>query len=86
MGVVNGNGLWKWVAGLIASFALGGGISTFVGNSQYASVRAEVAVMKAVQTSQLDLIKSELTAIKVQLAEIGTKLDERTRPSAGRGQ
>jgi len=75
----NNSSVWKWITGLIASFALGGGISTFVGNSQYASVRSEVAVMKAVQTSQLDLIKDELTAIKVELATLRTRLEERGR-------
>jgi len=74
--------LWKWVAGFLASFILGGGISSWIHAAQLADIRAEqvgvrneLAVTSATQRSTIDLIKGDISDIKAMVARI----DERTK-------
>jgi len=74
--------VWKWAAGLLTAFIVGGGASTFISGAQIASikkeqdsVRAELDVTQATQRSTIDLMKGDISEIKEMVARI----DERTR-------
>ncbi len=55
------NGVWRWVAVGLASFLLGGGITSLTGRAQVNALRSEILIAQTSYQSAIDMQRVEIS-------------------------
>lgn len=79
------DGIWKWVAGLLAAFLIGGGASTLVGGSAAGRVQTEMDKRSdytaRVHMSIRDDVE-DLEKVNIQILQSLARIEERLKIQA----